>query len=96
MKSDGGGSGIMKRRIGIWTIAGFLIAGFWALYALASTPPALGRGDPMSTFLCITCPIALIRSYPLSVYFVLVANAATYALIGLIVETLRRRVHHAH
>ena len=86
----------MKNRIAIWGLAGFLVAGFWALYALASTPPALGPSDPMSTLLLFTCPIGLLRSYPLSVYFVLVANAATYALLGLVVETLRRRLHHAH
>jgi hypothetical protein len=28
--------------------------------------------------------------YPLSFYFVLVANVATYALVGLIVEIIRR------
>ncbi len=86
----------MKNRIAIWALAGFLAAGFWALYALAPTPPALGPSDPMRPLALITCPIGLIRSYPLSVYFVLVANAATYALLGLIVETLRRRLRHAH
>lgn len=88
--------GIMKNRIAIWALSGFLVAGFWALYALASTPPALGPSDPMSALVSLTCPIALIRSYPLSLYLVLVSNAATYALVGLIVETVRRRLHHAH
>jgi hypothetical protein len=31
----------MKHRIGMWAIAGFLVAACWALYALATTPPAL-------------------------------------------------------
>jgi hypothetical protein len=33
--------------------------------------------------------------FPLSVYWVIVADAATYALVGLIVETLRQKLHHA-
>jgi len=85
----------MKRRIAIWAIVGFLVAAGWALYALASTPPALGPADPMITLVRLTCPIALLSFYPLSVYLVLLANAATYALVGLVVETLRGRFRHA-
>jgi hypothetical protein len=42
----------------------------------------------------LTCPIALLNSYPLRLSWVLLANAATYALLGLIVETLRRQLGH--
>jgi hypothetical protein len=82
----------MKRRIGMWAIVGFLLAGCWAFYALAVTPPAL---TSIMTLVRLTCPIALFSSYPLSLYLVLVANAATYALVGLLVETLRQRLHPA-
>jgi hypothetical protein len=85
----------MKYRIGMWASAGFLVAGFWALYALASTPPAMSSGDPIMTLVRLTCPIALLSFYPLSIYLVLLVNAATYALLGLIVENLRRRLNHA-
>ena len=85
----------MKLRIAIWASAGFLVAGFWALYVLATTPPALTSADPMMILVRLTCPIALISFYPLSLYLVLLANAATYALVGLIVETLRQQFHHA-
>jgi len=85
----------MKRRIAIWASAGFLVAGGWALYALASTSPALGPADPLITLVRLTCPIALLSFYPLSVYLVLLVNAATYALVGLMVETLRQRLHPA-
>jgi len=40
----------------------------------------------------------LIGSYfhfGMSFYLIIRANAATYALVGLIVETLRQRLHHA-
>jgi hypothetical protein len=86
----------MKHRIAMWAGAGFLIAGFWALYALSTTPPALTSGDPMMTLVRLTCPIAFFSSYPISVYWVLLANAATYALVGLVVETLRRQLKHAN
>ena len=85
----------MKFRIGIWAGAGFLVAGFWALYALVTTSPALTSADPIMTLVRLTCPIAIFSRYPLSLYLVLAANTATYALAGLIVETLRQRLHHA-
>jgi len=85
----------MKYRIGMWASAGFLVAGFWALYALATAPPAMSSADPIMTLVQLTCPIVLLSFYPLSVYLVLLANAATYALLGLIVENLRRRLNHA-
>ncbi len=85
----------MKFRIGMWAGAGFLVAGGWALYALASTPPALTSADPILPLVKLTCPIALLSFYPLRLYWVLLANAATYALAGLIVETLRQRLNHA-
>jgi hypothetical protein len=85
----------MKYRIGMWAGAGFLVACFWALYALAKTPPAMTSADPMMTLVRFTCPIALFSSYPIRLYWVLVANAATYALVGLAVETLRQRLNHA-
>ena len=34
----------------------------------------------------LTCPIALFSHYPISLSWVLLANAATYALVGIIVE----------
>ena len=99
----------MKNRIAIWASMGFFVAGCWALYAIASSPPALTSADPLMPLVQITCPIALvrsyrgtrfsfvmsIRSYPMSVYFVLLANAATYGLVGLVVEAVRQSLHHA-
>jgi hypothetical protein len=35
-------------------------------------------------------PIALARPHPLSIYIVLLANAITYASVGLVIETMRR------
>ena len=84
----------MKYRIAGWASAGFLVAGSWALYFAWRI-----KGNPIEPIVyalaCFTQPIALLgRSYPLSVYLVLFANAATYALAGLTVETLRRQLKH--
>jgi len=84
----------MKHRIAKWAIAGFLVAGCWALYAFATTPPAMTSADPIMTLVEITCPIAFASlhfHFGVSLYWSLVANAATYALVGLVVEMLRRR-----
>jgi hypothetical protein len=86
----------MKNRITIWAIAGFLVAGGWALYILAMKPGAITFSAPIMSLVRLTCPIAILgSSYPISLSWALVANAATYALAGLLVETLRQRLHHA-
>ena len=85
----------MKFRIAVWATLGFGVAAGWALYASTTTPPAMTFSDPIMILVRLTCPIALLSSYPLQLSWVLLANAATYALIGLIVETLRRQLHHA-
>ncbi len=78
----------MKRRIAIWASAGALVVVGWSLYI--SVSPTQLTAKAMVWALCLTCPIALARRYPLSFYFVLLANAATYALVGVIAETIRR------
>jgi hypothetical protein len=48
------------------------------------------------TLVSLACPVAIAgRQYAVSLYEVLAANTATYALVSLIVETLRRQLHHA-
>ena len=86
----------MKYRIAMWASAGFLVAGFWALFALATFPSTNERMRDVWALVCLTCPIAMAgRHHPMSLYEVLAANAATYALVGLIVESLRRKLNHA-
>jgi len=89
-------SGTMKYRIALWAGAGFLVAGFWALFAIASLPSANERMRDVWTLISLTCPVAMAGiHYPISLYGALAANTVTYALVGLIVETLRHRLHHA-
>jgi hypothetical protein len=86
----------MKYRIAIWAAAGFVIAGGWGVYFLVAS-----KGHPIepivSTLVRLTCPIAIVGShYPVSLYSALLANVATYALAGLVVETLRRQFNHSN
>jgi hypothetical protein len=88
----------VKYRIGMWASAGFLVAGCWALYAYATTPPAMTSADPILTLVEVTCPVvfaSLHFHFGVSLYWSLLANASTYALIGLTVETMRQRLNQA-
>jgi hypothetical protein len=89
-------SGTMKCRIAVWAGAGFLLAGFWALFAIASLPSTNERMRDVWTLISLTCPVAMAgMHYPISLYEALAANTVTYALVGLIVESLRHRLRHA-
>ena len=88
----------MKYRIAMWASAGFIIASCWALYAFATTPPAMTSADPMLTLVQLTCPVVFASihfHFALGMYWSLLANATTYGVIGLIFESLRRQPHYA-
>ena len=86
----------MKYRIAMWASAGFLVAGFWALFAVATFPSTSERMRDLWPLISLTCPVAIAgRHYAISLYEALAANAVTYALIGLIAETLRHQLRHA-
>lgn len=87
----------MQYRIAMWAFVCLLIAGLWAVFAAASFPSTSERMRDLWTFVCVTCPIALAGTHHcISLYEVLMANAVTYGFVGLIVETLRKQLHHAH
>ena len=86
----------MRYRIALWAIAGFLLAGFWALFASATFPSTPERMSDVWTVVCITCPVAIVgMHYPINLYVTLVANAVMYGFVGLTVEALRKQLHHA-
>ena len=88
----------MKYRIAMWASAGFLVAGCWALYAFARPIPITAADPIVWTLARLTCPVVLASFYfhfGIYFYWVLLANAATYALVGLIVETLRQQLNQA-
>jgi len=58
-----------------------------------------GKQGPSDRTDCVwlTYPVAIVGSdYAVSLYSALVPNAGTYALVGLVVETLRRQLNHSH
>jgi hypothetical protein len=63
-----------------------------ALFAMATFPSTSERMRDVWAFVCITCPIAIAGTHrAISVNETLAANAVTYAMVGVIVETLRKR-----
>jgi len=86
----------MKYRIAMWASAGFLVGGFWALFAFATFPSTNEQMRDVWTLVSLTCPVAIAGwHFPISLCEVLAANAVTYALVGVIVETLRHQLRHA-
>ena len=87
--------GRVRRRILIWAAAGFSIAAFWAAYLL---PNSITRIPAAAyTLARLTQPVVPISSYfgvGLRFYWVVLLNAMTYALIGIAIEMLRRRLAH--
>jgi hypothetical protein len=81
----------MKFRIVLWAAAGFLVASAWAIYFFERHKDL--RIEPLvSALIRLTCPVAIVGShYPVSLYLALAANVATYALVGVAVETVRRQ-----
>lgn len=81
----------MKTRVAIWAVAGLLVVVFWTLYIMATRQYPLDPDSVGRALICLTCPIAFLgRAHAQSIYLVLAANAATYAMAGVIVETLLR------
>ncbi len=87
----------MTLRISIWAGVGFLVACGWIVYTFVTPPDSLGpslRNPIMETLVFTSCPISIAGShFPLRFWWLPPINAATYALIGLIVETSRRKLH---
>jgi hypothetical protein len=84
----------MKSRIAIWAALGVLVVIAWTIYISATLSNPLGRGGVGRILVYLTCPISLAsQHHPQGFYFVLITNAATYALAGVVVETMRRYYH---
>lgn len=83
----------MKLRIAIWAVVGAFVVALWSVYFMVNHTAPHGA---MLTFLCLTCPIALARQHPMSVYVALLTNTVTYAMVGAIIETIRRHFRNAH
>jgi hypothetical protein len=80
----------------MWATAGLLVAVGWAVYAFATTAPAMTSTNPIMALVELTCPIVFVGmhfNFGVSLFWSLVANVATYTLLGAIVESARFRLH---
>lgn len=87
-------------RIAVWAGAGFLISVGWGVY-FANANKALPIEPLVYTLAKLTQPAAAVVLYlrpnlPLGLTWLTVANAATCALLGLIVETIRHHYRPIH
>lgn len=83
----------MKRRVATWAGVGLLVASCWALYAFVTPPESFLttlREPVVKAALYLSCPVAFAgRYYPIQFWWVLLINAATYAVFGLVLEVFR-------
>jgi len=80
----------MKRRIVLWATMGLFVGGVWIAYAFATAPDYEQRSAAnrvLQVLAYTTCPIVVAGP---SFYWVPLANAATYALLGLVLELFRK------
>jgi hypothetical protein len=63
-------------------------SGLLGALCLGNQPTMLFAKPEIMILVRLTCPIALLSHYPISLSWVLLANAATYALVGLILKAL--------
>jgi hypothetical protein len=86
-------------RVGMWAAAGLLIAMGWGLY-FATANKATPIGPLVFVMARLTQPVvALIVSYltpDVGLRAAVIANAATYAMVGLFVETVRKQLTNRH
>jgi hypothetical protein len=83
----------MKRRIGLWARVGFIVAGVWVIlsFAIPLSPQPVLWGLVQLT--CPIVPISFAFRFGVKWYWFIASNVAAYALIGLMVESLRLLRH---
>ena len=79
---------IMKRRIGLWVLAGFVVASFWVLLTFITRQPHYNLDR--WAILSLTAPAAIFRNRPMTWYQFIFLNTAMYGVLGLAVEWVRR------
>lgn len=79
----------MNRRIGLWTLVGLVVAGCWVAIA-AFTPQSYNPGL-FWIAAAISAPASLLgRKMPLGAQWFMVLNGGIYAVVGSLIELLRR------
>ena len=89
----------MRRSVLIWALVGFLVAAGWAVLPLFAGPATFDPSGPLWTLASITGPVSyasMLFHVPVRFYWAMLANAATYAFLGIMIEVLRSQFRHAH
>ncbi len=85
----------MRIRVAIWASVGLIVAACWAIYAFVASPDFFltSLREPLvKAVLYLSCPVSYAgRYYPIQLGRVLLINAATYALVGFIIEAVRSK-----
>ncbi len=85
----------MIHKITVWATVGFVVVCCWTAYMAVTFPDQLTSVPILWALVRFTCPIVFASVYwhfGVALPWVLLVNTVTYALVGLIVETLRRRL----
>lgn len=88
----------MKRTIAVFAGLGILVAAFWAIYVAVTFPASLEAQPILWVLVQITLPIASASAhyhFAVKLYWAIVANAVTYAIVGAMVEGVRQQLRHA-
>jgi hypothetical protein len=81
----------MKRQVVLWAIIGFFVGCVWVAYAFATAPDYeqhSATNRTIQVFAYATCPIIASGA---RFYWVPLANAVTYALLGLSLKLIRKK-----
>lgn len=85
----------MKFRVAMCGLVGFFVSACWVVYAFTRTVP-ISPAEPLVWSLARwTQPVVLLSltlHFGVRFYWVLVANALTYAILGTLTELLRRQL----
>jgi hypothetical protein len=82
-----------QRRIGLWALVGFVVAGVWVILSFAipiSRQPVLWG---LARLTCPILPISFAFHFGVKWYWFVASSVAAYALIGIIFESLQLLRH---
>ena len=86
----------MTRRLGVWALAGIVVACCWVIAGILAGPEynlgfSIDAGDPVGWLARITAPASLVGlKIPVAFYWFILLNSVAYALIGLVAEGFSR------
>lgn len=84
----------MQRRIAMWAAVGLVVAVFWAIYFFPTAANIIANHPAIWALACFTCPVVFASLHlriGVSIFWAVLANTATYALMGLAFTAFRKQ-----